>query len=93
MQNMYRQYQLKQMSGPRNPELHEMLNQLPDPTDDILNEFIEQLNCGEVDCTIEVERCVCDDPFPTCPAGPSLRPMPQDDPYCYCEKETIHIDY
>lgn len=100
MQNAKRQALLNQLGKPTNPELHEALGNLPDPSEQAMEDAVEDLKCNDIgQCMFEVENCTCpnhnalSDPN-SCPAPamPAFEPVPQEKPGCYCVTEIVYIN-
>ncbi|MCW8194179.1 RHS repeat protein [Proteobacteria bacterium 005FR1] len=92
MLSIYRQIQLNRLGGPRNPDLHEALENLPDPTSDALEQEMKGLNCNSFGmCTVEILKCQCTDDSVSCPIGPQMSLPRKDDPDCFCWKEKLQV--
>ncbi|WP_162141155.1 RHS repeat-associated core domain-containing protein [Simiduia agarivorans] len=87
-----RQGQLKKLGGPRNPELHNMLSELPDEMPDAFKEALDRMDCNSFGtCEFLDLVCECDGPK-YCPSGPEMKVMSEDDENCYCYYVTRTIN-
>ena len=90
---LYRKIQLEKLGSPTDRDLHDALQEFPEPDPSVLDELAKGTKCNPYTgiCTVEIIVCECTDTSKYCPAFPIAKPFPENDPGCFCRKETISV--
>ncbi len=98
LSRLYRKMQLEILGGPKNPELHFWLEQLPENSVEELRKSLQGVSCREDGyCEVDVKKYTCfyqKSNIEACHVndyGPQMRLPLDQDPSCFYQTETIRF--